>query len=141
MKVLLLKDVKALGRRMEVKEVSDGYARNFLIPRMLARAFDRNAEKEKNEEERKASKEIIHIQEMRGKLEGMILEFLMKTSLRGEVFDSVTEHAIERALASHGIRPVKVSLQKPLRALGEHSVDVHFSCGIQGKIRVVLKAP
>ena len=76
---------------------------------------------------------------MQKKLVGITLEFPVKTSERGEVFGSVTEHDIERALAAKGIRPAKAALQKPLRMLGEHEARIEFGYGIQGTAKVIVK--
>lgn len=139
MKVLLLQDVRGVGVKMEVKTVSDGYARNFLFPRKLGVPADTDALKMKEREDKNRSQHLAKLEDLKNKLEGIILEFPVKTSERGEVFGSVTEHDIERALAAKGIRPGKAVLQKPLRMLGEHEARIEFGYGITGIVKVTLK--
>jgi|SRR3989344_5172213 len=139
MKILLLQDVRGIGRKMEVRTVSDGYARNFLFPRKLAVPASSEALQMKEREEHKQEGNLAHLEALKKKLEGINLEFPVKTSVRGEIFSSVTEHDIERSLAAHGVRPAKAVLQKPLRMLGGHEARIEFGYGVTGTIKITLK--
>jgi len=77
---------------------------------------------------------------MKQKSEKLKLEFPMKVNEHGDVFNSITAHDIENELSAHGIRLVKVVLQKPLRILGKHPVRIDFGHGIKTDIHVLLKA-
>ena len=93
----------------------------------------------KEREEHKQEGNLAHLEALKKKLEGINLEFPVKTSVRGEIFSSVTEHDIERSLAAHGVRPAKAVLQKPLRMLGGHEARIEFGYGVTGTIKITLK--
>ena len=140
MKVLLLEDVRGVGHKMEIRTVTDGYARNFLFPRKLAVPATNAALEIKAKADHEEEKLAHHRDELLNKLKELTIELTVKTSERGEVFGSVTAHDIERALAAKGIRPAKVSVEKPLRSVGDHTVMVNLGHGTQGTIKVRLKA-
>jgi large subunit ribosomal protein L9 len=139
MKVILLKDVKGVGRRMDIKEVSNGYARNFLFPKGFAKLADHRAEKERAELE---SVEITKLNKQNSlveKLKNVTLELSVTTGDKNEVFGSITENDIRDALDKKGIKEGKVVLKKRLKTLGEHEVEVDFSNGIKGSVKVIVK--
>ncbi|HEY4475587.1 MAG TPA: 50S ribosomal protein L9 [Candidatus Paceibacterota bacterium] len=139
MKILLLQDVKGIGRRMEVKEVKDGYARNFLIPQKLAMPATSEALSIKKGEELKL--EAIREQSKKSAeaLQKMTLEFVVKTGGKGEVFGSIKADDIKKALEEKGIKAHGIILEKPIKSLGDHLVEVDFGYGIKGKIKVTLR--
>jgi len=139
MKILLLQDIKGVGRRMDVKDVKDGFARNFLFTRRLAVLADKKALALKSEQEKKSGEEMARLNESAKKLEAMILEFQVKTGEKGEVFGSVTGSDIEKELENKGVRSAKVLLKHHLKTLGEHEVEVDLGHGIKGKVKIVLK--
>jgi len=139
MKVILLQDVKGIGKKMDVKNVSDGYARNFLIPNKFVSAYT-----EKTLREKESWDETKKIEAMKQKEENEILqkehfEFLVKTGSRGEVFNSVTKESIEKFLEEKGFKKAEVLLKKPLRELGEHSVEIRLHGGYRGTARIIVK--
>jgi large subunit ribosomal protein L9 len=138
MKVLLLQDVKKVGRRMEVKEVSDGYARNFLIAKKLAVPADEAAMKFKSEADRRENDSVGKYRQLAELLKSEALEFGVRTGEKGEVFGSVTSEQIKKALREKGLGEPEVALKHPLRSIGEHRVEVNFSRGIKGEARVSL---
>lgn len=132
MKVIFLKDVKGQGKKGQVKEVSEGYARNFLIPRGLAapanesnlkqleqlnKAQNRRKEQEKAEAEQQA--------EAIGKLK---LEFRVKAGEGGRLFGSITSKQIAEELAKLGykIDKRKIALDDPIRSLGVTKVQIRL---------------
>lgn len=138
MKVVLLQDVKGVGRKMEVKNVSDGYARNFLIPRKMAIVADKQA---MNLKTQAGIQEQALLAQLRGKaarLEKEILEFALKTGKSGEVFGSVKKEEIKKALQERGFGDCEILLPQPLKTLGERQVEINFGRGIRGKARVIL---
>jgi len=124
---------------MEVKSVSDGYAKNFLFPRKLAVPADSDALHIKKSADDDSARKLEKLHDLKKKIETITLEFPIKTSARGGVFGSVTEHDITRSLAAHGIRPVKPVLQKPIRMLGEHAARVELGLGISADVKIILK--
>ncbi len=138
MKVLLLQDVKKLGKKYDVKEVSDGYARNFLIARKLAVPADEAAMKLKSETDRRENELIGKYQQLAERLKSEVLEFRVRAGGKGEVFGSITSEQIKKVLREKGFGEPEVVLNHPLRSIGEHRVEVSFGKGIKGEARVNL---
>ena len=125
MKVILLKDVKGTGKKGEMKEVSDGYARNFLLPKKMAIVADNTAVKELNEKnkaaENKAQKEYEAAVELGKKMEEMNIVMYSKAGDGGRLFGSITSKDIaEQLKKQHDIvvDKRKVLLNEPIRVLG-----------------------
>ncbi len=138
MKVLLLRDVKKIGRKYEVKEVSDGYARNFLFAKKFAVPADEAALRLKAEVDRKDQEEKSAAVVAVGKLKNEVLEFRVRSGDKGEVFGSVTAADIKKSLEAKGYEGFSVDLDQSLRFLGDRDVDLVFGKGIQGRVRVRL---
>ena len=143
MKVILLKDVKNVGKKDEVKEVNDGYARNFLIKNKMAVAFTKGSQKVLNEqlEERAAQeaekqKEAEHIAEL---LKTMKLEFQLNTGKNGAVFGTISSKQIVAALAKKNIivDKRKIMMEDAVASLGTTIVKVDLYRGkVIGEIQV-----
>lgn len=147
MKVILKADVKALGKKGQIFEVSDGYARNFLFPRGLAlEATSGNlndlASKKANEE-RKKEKEKQDAQALAAKLNDIIVEISTKTGEGGRLFGSITSKEIAEALKSkHGIEldKRKLEIKDPIKALGTFTVQVKIHPEVTAQLQVHVKA-
>lgn len=147
MKVILKVDVKALGKKGQIFEVSDGYARNFLFPRGLAlEATSGNlndlASKKANEE-RKKEKEKQDAQALATNLNGIIVEISTKTGEGGRLFGSITSKEIAEALkAKHGIEldKRKLEIKDPIKALGTFTVQVKIHPEVTAQLQVHVKA-
>lgn len=145
MKVILKTDVKKVGKRGEVVEVSDGYARNYLIARGLAVASteksleilsgQKEAEKELDEQRRKEA------QELAAKLEKMMLTFQVNTGKDGKVFGSVSTKQIVQQLQKQGVKVDKKKFLDtyPVASLGVTKVRVELYKGVIGTVNVQLK--
>lgn len=142
MKIILLKDVKNIGRRNDIKNVADGYARNFLFPQHLAKmATAREIAKIETENAQNAAahKQLVaKLNEEAKKLKKRKLTFPMKTGEKGEVFGSVGEKEIHDALARESFSGGKAVLEKHLKTLGEHKVAIDLGEGVQTNITVEL---
>lgn len=145
MKVILLHDVSALGRKNEIKKVSGGYARNFLLPQKLAEpatdaAMRALVVKKARDEEKKAEEEKRH-REAAKKLKNTTLAFTMKIGERGKAFGSVTTQKIADELKKQGITTEKewITLDEPIKTTGEHAVSIAFPHDIEGKIRIIVE--
>lgn len=146
MKVILLKDVKGTGKKGEMKEVSDGYARNFLLAKKLAVVADNTAVKELNEKakakENKAQKEYEAAVELGKKMEELNIVIYSKAGEGGRLFGSITSKDIaEQVKKQHNIEvdKRKVSLDEPIRVLGSRIVEIKIHQKVVTKIRVDVK--
>lgn len=146
MKVILLQDVKGTGKKNEVKEVSDGYARNFLLPKKLAVPADNTNMKELNEKnkskENKAQKEYEAAVELGKKMEEMNVVIYSKAGDGGRLFGSITSKDIaEQIKKQHSIEvdKRKITLDEPIRVLGSRYVDIKIHQKVTTKIRVDVK--
>ncbi|MBM3257243.1 MAG: 50S ribosomal protein L9 [Candidatus Liptonbacteria bacterium] len=136
MKVIFLKDVPGRGRKNDVKEVSDGYARNFLLPNNLAKLATsgalKNLEGLKLEREKEDQELLKHIAELKRILKERTLEFKVKADEAGSVFGSVNKDQVLSALREQkllGKERAEVELEHPLKTLGEHRVKIRFPRG------------
>ncbi len=139
MKVLLLQDVKKVGKKHEVKEVSDGYARNFLLSKKLAVIADAGAMKLKAGTEAKEKELVERYQNFSKKLAKETLVFKVKSGTRGEVFGSVKAEQIQQALQEKGFDGAEPELDKPIKSSGQHEVPIKFPRGITSKVLVVIE--
>jgi large subunit ribosomal protein L9 len=146
MQVIFLQNVKGRGEKGQVKNVSDGYARNFLIPQGLAQpatpASLKELEAKKIQAEQGSEEETERVSQLIKKMKGQELEFRLKTDDKGSVFSSVTANMIEDALRKHGLEEndrAEVVLKHPLKELGEHKVEVRFHKGETGRFTVSVK--
>jgi large subunit ribosomal protein L9 len=148
MKVILLKDVKNLGKKYELKEVKDGYARNFLFPQKLALPATpqnlKNLEKWKKEEEEKNEELLKKLKVWAEKISHLELNFKLKKGEKDEVFGSVSSSQIEEKLKeSLEIKNEDVKLEaeieKPLKEWGSHNVTVNLGRGIKATVKVLIE--
>ena len=138
MRVIFLKEIKGVGKKLDVKNVSDGYARNFLFPQGLAKIATeetvKNLEAQKAatvKEEEKVKNELIALSKV---LENKEFEFKVKTGEKGEVFGSVTKNDIEKSISAP--EDIEVLLDKPIKKLGEHRVEVNLGKGIKANLKI-----
>lgn len=142
MKVILLEDVRGSGKNGEVVNVSDGYARNMLIPRGLAiEATPQNIkqlEKKKEAARKKYEEDKAEALELKKKLEEVTVTVRAKTGKDGKVFGSVTNKDIQDALKEMGydVDKKKIQLDGPIKTVGETSVQVKLFSEVSGKIKV-----
>lgn len=145
MKVILLQDVKGLGKQGDIKDVAEGYARNFLIPRGLvteatAGNLKRLRQDEKKKEEQ-AAKAMLEAQRLAGKLEGLVVEVVARAGEGGRLFGSVTSNDIANALRQKNLVVDKrrIELEEPLKTLGSHRVRVRLHQNVSASFDIVVK--
>ena len=142
MKVILLEDVRGTGKAGDVANVSDGYARNMLIPRGLAvEATAQNIkqlEKKKEAMAKKFAEDKAAALGLKKKLEEVTVEVRTKAGKDGKVFGSVTSKDIADALNQMGfdIDKKKIQLDSPIKATGMTDVNVKLFTEISGKVKV-----
>ncbi len=144
MKVILLKDVKNLGKKYEVKEVSDGYGRNFLLKNGLAKVATANdiklAKRKVKEEEEKKEKEIEEVKETAEKLRGQEVKVEMKVGEKEQLFEAVTAQKIAEKIKETGfeMEEENVNLEEPIKALGEYEVELKLKHGIKSSVKIII---
>ncbi len=144
MRIILKKDVESVGKAGDLVNVSDGYARNFLIPRGLGiEASSKNMKALKNEMEtaaRRTTKEKEAAQSMVERLEGVTCTISRKVGQQDKLFGSVSTKDIGDALHEQGIEIDKrnILLEDPIKSLGEFSVKIKLHSGISTDIKVVV---
>ena len=145
MKVIFLQDVRGQAKKGELKEVSDGYARNYLLPRNLvveankdnmnALALKEKAKKAQEARERAAALENAE------KLKGIVVTIRARSGGNGKLFGAVTSQEIADALKEqHGIEIEKNKLvqSEPIKAYGSYEVKCKFGYGIDGTVNVLV---
>ena len=143
MKVILLCDVKGQGKKDQIVEVSDGYARNFLFPQKKAIAADAKATNElKNKEESKQYKineEKKAASALAARINDSIVEISMEHGADGRLYGSVTAKDIAEALKkmlSVDIDKRKITLKDPIKTSGTHAVEIKLYTDIVAKFTV-----
>lgn len=145
MKVVLLADVKGQGKKGQIVNVSDGYARNFLFPKNLATPADNKIMNElKGKEEARLRQIELEKQAARDtaeKLKSISVKIKAQAGSDGRIYGSVTSKEIaEQLKAQHGIEidRRKISLQDPIKAFGTYLPEIKLYPEITGKITVVV---
>ena len=145
MKVLLLADVKGQGKKDQIVEVSDGYARNFLIPRGLAIPADAKSMNDvKNREDSRLHKietEKAAAKEIAAKLENITVKIVGQAGSDGRLYGSVTAKDIAEALEKQfgiAVDKRKLSLPEPIKAFGTYNTEVKLYTEVTGKVKVTV---
>ena len=145
MKVVFLKDVPK-GKRGEIKDVADGYARNFLFPKGMALPATSSAVKEAKLLLEKKAEHQARQQEEQGKLaqelEGKELHFKAKAGAKGRLHGSITTSNIAEELSrltGLEIDKKRVELEEPLHHIGDYEVELNLGAGAQAKIKVIIE--
>ncbi|HZY95825.1 MAG TPA: 50S ribosomal protein L9 [Candidatus Cybelea sp.] len=140
MRLVLLSDVKALGKRGDLVEVADGYARNFLLPRKLAGEADKGAlaqlDAQQKARDRRDAQELADARELAVRLESAKLAVQAKAGSNGKLFGAVTNAdvaaAISRALAVD-VDKHKIELAGQIKALGSYPVEIKLHRNVVAK--------
>ena len=143
MKVILLADVKGTGKKQEIVNVSDGYARNFLFPKGLAKEATPGAakevEKKQAAERAREMERRLTAEKKAASLRGKVITVKAKCGAQGRLYGSVTGAEIAEALKEqHGVEvdKRKIDLAEPIRAVGETEVVVKLYPEISAKMTV-----
>jgi len=144
MKVILLQDVDKIGKKYEVKHVADGYARNFLFPKSLAKpATDDNLvwlETQKEEIRKKSENELEKNQKLASSLDGLEIVISVKLGEKQELFESITVQKIYEKMKEQGfeLKKTQILLKEPIKELGEFPVKIQFSHNLEAEIKVII---
>ena len=146
MKVVLTQDVKSLGKKGELVNVSDGYARNFLFPKKLASEANSQALSElKNREDSERHRLKVELEESKAsaaKLEGKTVKFVAKAGANGKLFGSVTTKDIAETVSKeYGIAVDRHKMVcEDIKICGTYPVEVKFPQGVTAKFYVMVTA-
>lgn len=143
MKVILLEDVKSLGKKGEIVNVSDGYARNFIIPKkkgVEATAANLNTLKlQKANEEKIAQENLEHAQALAKELADAKVEIRIKAGEGGKLFGSISSKEIAAAIFEQyqlEVDKKKIVLDEPIKELGEHAVKIKLHKDVSAQVVV-----
>jgi large subunit ribosomal protein L9 len=146
MKVLLLRDHDKLGKAGDVKNVADGYARNYLLPRGLAVLASpgalKQAETIRKAAEKRRAQMYAEAQAVASQLTGTTLTFHALAGETGKLYGSITTHDIVEAIQREKGLEVdkrKVELREPLRTLGTHAVPIRLAADLAPEVTVVIE--
>ncbi len=145
MKVILQENVKSVGKAGEVVEVSDGYARNFLLPKKLAIQADKasmNVLNQKNaKKERDEAKKLKSAKDLAAQLEEKGITVKMRAGANGKAFGSVSGKEIaQAALEQYGLEidRKKIQLAEPIKSFGEFEVPIRLHPEVLAKLKVSI---
>lgn len=144
MKVIFLQDVENVGKKYEVKEVADGYARNYLFSNNLAKEATDEAlswlQARKEILEVKAEKSLKKIQEIASRMDDLEVMISVKVGDEGQLFESVGAQRVVEQLKSMGfsIKKSQIDIPEPIKEIGEFPAKVKFEHNLEAEIRVII---
>lgn len=143
MKIIFLKDQPGSGKKGEIKEVSDGYAKNFLIAKNIAQPATpqiiAKVQKEAKEHEVKKTKELERQKNLKLEIEKKQFNLKVKVGDKGQFFGSIQEKDIAKAISEKMqivLEKHQVEIETPIKALGDHLVGVKLGPGLLAKVKI-----
>lgn len=140
MKLVLYSDVKALGKRGDVVDVADGYARNFLLPRKLAGEADKGAlaqlDAQHKAQERREAQELADARAVAARIESAKISVKAKAGENGKLFGAVTNADVAAAISAAVSIPVdkhRIELQRQIKALGSYPIEIKLRKDVVAK--------
>ena len=144
MKVILLQDIEKVGGKFEIKEVADGYARNFLFARNLAKKATPEAlewlEMQKELLLKKAEEELKNTQDLASSLDDLEVPIAVKVGEEGQLFESINAQKIAERLKEMGkeVKKSQIKLENPLKETGEFLVKIVLEHNLEAELRVII---
>lgn len=145
MKVVLLEDVKGIGRIDEIKDVADGYARNFLFPRNLAVPATAKALAESNAHKAKLAKEaeqeLLKEQALANRLDVAVVNFKEKANAKGMLYASVSAMRVSEALKKQGMVVSESRITVPvIKSSGEYRAKIKLRFGLDAAVSIIVSS-
>jgi large subunit ribosomal protein L9 len=144
MRVILLEDIENIGTKYDVKELKDGYARNFLMPKKLVKlATERNLkwlESIKETEENKSKQELKGVQEIATKLDGLEIIMPVKVGEENQLFESINTQKIADKIKELGfeIKKTQIVLKDAIKEVGEFPIKIKFEHNLEAEVRIII---
>jgi large subunit ribosomal protein L9 len=144
MKIILLEDIEKVGKKYDVKEVKDGYARNFLIPKNLVKIA--NAKNMKWLEAQKQTKSAIAEEDLKkvearaSAIDGQEIVISVKVGDKGQLFESITGHKISEKIKELGtvVDADQIILDEPIKELGEFPIKIKFEHNLEAEVKIII---
>ena len=147
MKIILLEDVKSVGKKGELVELKEGYAKNFILPKKLgveATSTNMNNLKlQKQNEEKIAKEQLEAAQALAKEVEEMLVKLSIKSGEGGKTFGSVSSKEIAKGVADQYGKEIdkkKIQMQDAIKTVGTHEVTVKLHPKVTAKLRVQVQA-
>lgn len=144
MKVVLLQDVRKIGRIYEIKEVADGYAINFLIPKKLVKKATKEivewALTHQKINEEKAKADLGKTAKLLSQMDGLEVEILAKAGDKDQLFEKINSQKIATRLQEMGfdIKKNQVVLEDDIKEIGEYDVKINFAHNLECQIKIII---
>ena len=144
MKIILLQDIDKVGKKYDVKEVKDGYARNFLIPKNLVKLANAKnmkwLESQKEIEAARAEEDLKKIESQASAIDGQEIVISVKVGDKGQLFESITPQKISERIKEFGIavEAKQIELNEPIKELGEFPIKIKFEHNLEAEIKLIV---
>ena len=144
MKVILIEDVDGVGKKYAVKEVKDGYARNFLLAQNLAKqATKENLAWLANQQatmEKEIEEDLQKVQKLASEIDGIEVPMNMKVGPEGQLFESINAQKIAEKLKSMGyeVKKSQINVKEPIKELGEFPVKISLDHNLEAEVMVIV---
>ena len=146
MKVILNQDVKAIGKKGQILDVSDGYARNYLFPKKLAQEANNtalsNLKSQKEAEKHKKQVELENAQKIKEEMKKIGIAFKVKTGESGKLFGAITAKDIAEKLEKEykiSIDKKKIVLDESIKSIGVFNIEIKIHEGVVGLLKVTVE--
>ncbi len=139
-----MQDVENLGKKYDVKDIKDGYAKNFLMPKNLAKPATKEAlkwlESQKEIAEKKIEEDLKKNQEEAEKMDGLEVIIPVKIGDQGQLFEKINSQKISERLVEMGfvMKKNQVDLPEPIGEVGEYPAKIKFEHNLEAEIRVII---
>jgi large subunit ribosomal protein L9 len=146
MKVILLQDIEKTGKKFEVKDVADGFAKNHLFPKKLAQPATKNAliwaQTQREIAAKATEKELQEMQAKAGSLDGREFSLTVKVGDQNQLFESINSQKIAEVLKEQNfdIDKKQIELKEPIKDLGEYKVKINFPHNLEAEIKLIVAA-